>query len=256
MVDAVSRFRGVGILASVLVHASAFWALGEVPSRKLHSLAPSMVDFSVAESEPPPPPPPEPEPEPEEPEEAPEAAAPAAPEAPPEAEPEPEPEPVADLTGLTLTNDGPGAGWSSAVGDGSTMGRPLKAGRVRPEPEAKPIEQPKPKVAKEPRPLAPKVVPAKDLSEKPVPPNLNGVLQNHYPATAREMGLEGKAVVRLRIDADGKVRQADVVSESGAGFGSACRATVLGSTWSAPRDQGGQSVATFVSYTCRFQVGR
>ena len=45
-----------------------------------------------------------------------------------------------------------------------------------------------------------------------------------------------------------------VVSQSAAGFGDACRATLRESKWSAPLDNDGQPVATFISYTCRFEV--
>jgi len=52
------------------------------------------------------------------------------------------------------------------------------------------------------------------------------------------------------------VRQATIASESESGFGAACRATVLGSTWTAPLDREGNAVATRISYTCRFEVAR
>ena len=44
---------------------------------------------------------------------------------PPAAEPPAAAETLADFTGQTLTNDGPGAGWSSATGNGQKMNGPL-----------------------------------------------------------------------------------------------------------------------------------
>jgi hypothetical protein len=60
--------------------------------------------------------------------------------------------------------------------------------------------------------------------------------------------------LRARIDADGVIRNARVRSESSAGFGSACRRTLLGSRWSAPRDKNGSAVATEIVYTCHFEI--
>jgi hypothetical protein len=50
------------------------------------------------------------------------------------------------------------------------------------------------------------------------------------------------------------VRDLVVVSQSGPGFGDACRATLRDSVWSAPLDREGRAVTTFVTYTCRFEV--
>jgi len=258
MDETTSRYAGLGIVASLVFHGFAFWGLGNVPEGALTPALTSMVDFEVksnkAEVEPPPVP--EPEPEVEEP---PTPDQPASYEAAPEPEPEPEPqaaEPeVADLTGLTLTNAGTGAGWASAVGNGQSMERPIRAGVAAKSAPREPVKAPTPVIKRVEKPQT-AIVAAKDLSRKPVPPNLNGVLEAHYPKSAREMGLEGSAVVRLKIDPDGRVRLANVVSESGSGFGSACQKTVMGSNWSAPLDQQGNSVATFVRYTCRFRVNR
>jgi protein TonB len=256
MSETTSLYAGLGIVVSLVFHGAAFWGLGKVPEGTLKPALTSMVDFEVqankAELEPPPAPEPEPDVEEPPPPDQPAAYEPAT-------EPEPEPqaaEPeVADLTGLTLTNAGTGAGWASAVGNGQVMERPIRAGVAAKSAAREPVNAPAPVVRRATKPIAP-VVAAKDLSRKPLPPNLNGVLETHYPKSAREMGLEGSAVVRLRIDPDGRVRLANVVSESGSGFGDACQRTVMGSNWSAPLDQQGNSVATFVRYTCRFRVNR
>jgi TonB family protein len=111
-----------------------------------------------------------------------------------------------------------------------------------------------PRAIRRPATAEPTLLPVADLSQRPVPPRLDSVLKSHYPADARQRGLSGVAVIRARIDADGKVRIASVSSESYRGFGEACRKTVVGSIWLPPRDREGRPVATEVSYTCRFRV--
>jgi TonB family protein len=154
-----------------------------------------------------------------------------------------------DLSGMTLTSDGQGSTWSSAVGDGSAISSPLVAPRPRATASAAPAVTAKPAALP---PVA--VVAAADLAQKPRAPALDAALARNYPAGARERGASGTAKISVRIDPDGRVRRARVVSESEPGFGSACRATVLGSTWTPPRDRAGNPVATDVGYTCRFEV--
>ncbi len=254
------RFAHWGLGVSVAVHVAAFVGLTELETRPTPRPLGSVVEFEVppeppqARPEPAPPPPKPLEAEtpraPVEPSPAEAAPATAAAEPKPPAPSEPAPQPVADLTGLTLTNEDGASSWGSRVGNGSALSGPIRTPREsRPAPRADLPKAPAP-----PRRVAPPVVPVSDLSERPVPPALDALLERHYPAVARQQGKGGTAVVRLRIDADGQVRQAKVVSESDAGFGGACRSTVVGSHWTPPRDSKGKSVATFVSYTCRFRV--
>jgi TonB family protein len=239
--------------ASVLLHGVAYASLGSVPRQTAGSELTSEVSFEVA----PPPPPPEVPP-------SPEAPAPAAPEplrraAAPSA---PRPEPVAresssngakaavDLSGVTLTNDSGEAGWSSVTGNGNAMVGPQ--GPVRAARAVEPVAS-----VREPRPAqAPALVAAADLSERPRPPALDGVLRQNYPEEARSRGISGTASVRARIGADGVARQIRVLSESFSGFGDACRRTLSGSRWSPPKNQEGRAVATEIAYTCRFVVER
>jgi TonB family protein len=122
------------------------------------------------------------------------------------------------------------------------------------QPSAPKASMAAPRVVRPPAAVESALLPAADLSRRPVPPRLDSVLKRHYPADARQRGLSGEAVVRARIDADGSVRMASISSESYAGFGEACRKTVVGSTWLPPQDRVGRPVATEVSYTCRFRV--
>jgi TonB family protein len=154
--------------------------------------------------------------------------------------------PPLDLSGVTLTND-TGTGFAMPVGDGSALHGPIGLGANRGQAVA--ASAATPSSAK-----APALVDANDLSERPRAPSLTGLLRQNYPEEARQRGLRGSASLHARIEADGVIRTARVLSESSAGFGSACRRTVLGSHWSAPRDKNGGAVATEIVYTCRFEV--
>lgn len=151
-----------------------------------------------------------------------------------------------DLSGVTLTNDN--GGFAMPTGDGSALHGPIGLGAQR-NALASPSAAATPVVT-----TGPRLVAARDLSEHPRPPSLEGLLRANYPDEARQRGLRGSARVRARIDADGVIRSATLVGESSAGFGSACRRTVVGSRWSPPRAQNGDAVATEIVYTCHFEV--
>lgn len=262
MSDLFTKWHAVGLLGSVALHLGAVAALGAAPVAGRRALGPTTVEFEVPPPPPPPPvapPPPAPTPEvaPE-----PEVTEPAnlqpAPSEPEPAAPEAAAEEPVELTGLTLTNEGPGDGWSSAVGNGRSLRGPLRkpTGKVgastpRPSPATVPasVHQAAPAVG-------PALVPLASLSRRPSPPRLDGTLRANYPADARREGRAGTAAVTARIEADGHVRLVSVVSESEPGFGEACRRTVLGSVWSPPLDEGGRPAATEIRYTCEFRVER
>ena len=178
------------------------------------------------------------------------AVAPAA--AKPAQEPEPARAPV-NLSGVTLTNEDGSGGFAMPTGDGSDRSGPL--GRLGPKPVASVST---PVTAAVPTAVAarsvPELVASRDLSEHPRPPALDGALRSLYPDEARRRVVSGTASLRVRIGADGRVKQASVMIESFPGFGSACQKAVLGSHWSAPRDRDGRAVQTEVRYTCRFVV--
>lgn len=263
----------LAFLVSAVVHGGGYYLAARLPSAAFLAGASSAVEFTVEK-------PPESEPtadtpvEPDEPEAEPAATAnepppaddPTASDEPEESEADPaddESEPSADeavdLTGVTLTGTGD-EGWASLTGDGRAMTGPLgkigssrakqgkarrRAGRGRRV--AQPVRASQPQ---------PSVVRAADLSRPPRAPNLNAVLRDHYPQDARLAGISGTAVVRARIEPDGRVSRVRVISESHAGFGAACSATLQGSKWSAPEDRDGKSVATEITYTCTFRVQR
>jgi protein TonB len=257
-----SKWHAVGLAGSLAVHLGAYGVLGAAHQVARASVGPSVVEFELPPAPPPVAEPPEaPEAEPDD------EVAPTVPAAPREPPPELAPEPLPDeapsedpveLTGLTLTNDGPGEGWASQVGNGQAMQGPIRRATRRPEPgpksdrgEVRPAS-----VRRVPRPKEPELVPIGSLSRRPAPPPLNGKLVSNYPPDARRRGQEGIAVVTARIEADGRIRVASVASESAPGFGEACRNTVIGSVWSPPLDESGRAVATQVRYTCQFRVER
>jgi TonB family protein len=248
--DPTTGWRGLALLliVSVAAHAALFAGVGRVRQHaapKAHKRSPSQVTVTVAPPPAPPPPEAKPAPKPAAHRIAVRAAAP-----PPDAPPPPPPqaETPADFSGTTLTNDGPGDGWASAVGNGETMHGPI--GR----PGAKVTARSQDGATAPARVKAAPVVALASLSRPPEPPDLNAALERHYPDAARKQGTPGQAVLKARITPEGQVRDMVVVSQSAPGFGDACRATLRESTWSPPLDRDGQPVATFISYTCRFEV--
>jgi len=245
----VARFLVVAFAASGLLHGVAYASLGFVPRSRPARLPVSSVVFEVQETrafetkpEPVPKTPPD-EPKPTERR----AAAPPTPQAP---EPEPVKAPV-DLSGVTLTNTDGAGGFAMPTGDGSVRTGAL--GPVGPKvASARPNDAPAPSVPASLR--APELVASQDLSGRPEPPPLDGALRALYPEEARRRSVSGSASLRVRIDTDGRVRAASVLSESFPGFGNACQRAVLGSRWSPPRDRNGRAVQTEVRYTCRFVV--
>lgn len=239
----------LSLAVSALAHAGAGLVLPQRSFAAPSASAP--VEFVAL---PPPPPrvdqPPDPAPEPE-----PVAPPPSKRAAPKPVAPAPRPtsaEPPAALSGKTLTAEGPGTSFAAPAGDGSERREPIQGGAApAPAPPPKPSA---PAPAPAPKP-APSTVPLPDLARRPEPPALAGTLARHYPEDARRRGVGGQAVVRARVDSDGNVRTASVVSESEPGFGAACQRTLIGSKWSPPMDRAGRPVGTWVRYTCRFRVG-
>lgn len=241
-------FGTLGVFASVAAHAAAVWALWHAPRIVPTPRLPARVELHVAAArvEAPPAPPAPADPEPSVPVKRSQPAP--AQRAPAERAPQPEPapaaqEPAVELSGVTLTNDGAGASWSSLTGNGAARSGPIRAAPRAPaashNEEASHSER---------------LVPLGDLSRRPSPPALDSLLRSYYPDDARRLAIGGVAVVRARIGMQGRVVSARVASETRPGFGAACRKTLLGSRWTPPLDRSGRAVMTDVSYTCRFRV--
>jgi outer membrane biosynthesis protein TonB len=165
---------------------------------------------------------------------------------------EAEAETPADFTGVTLTNDGPGAGWAAPTGSGGPIRGPLgtPGARVTGRSRTGATSGAGPSSGTD----GAAVVALADLSKPPRPPVLGEMLERNYPDEARKRGLPGKAVMRLRVMPDGHLRDLIVVAESQGGFGEACRRTLRDSVWSPPFDLEAHPVSAFVVYTCTFTV--
>jgi hypothetical protein len=173
--------------------------------------------------------------------------------APRPAAPEPAAETPADFTGVTLTNDAPRAGWASATGNGRAMSGPIGTPGARVTGRSR-ASSTGGGARSAPSSDGPAIVELADLSQAPRAPVLSDVLERNYPHQARERGVPGRAVMRLRVMPDGHLRDLVVVAESEGGFGEACRRTLRESLWSPPLDRQARPVSTFVSYTCTFEV--
>jgi periplasmic protein TonB len=234
----------VGALASIVLHAGIVLLLGRASLESAKRARPSPVRVRLVSARPPeiaPAPRVSPKPEPL-PVQRPVRQRPALERQAP-SRPEPASE-VVELTGVTLTNEGPGAGWAAPAGNGKAGDGPIRLGlgaSVRGAQPAAPSANPRANAGA-------------DVSQKPAPPALDAVLKRNYPPEARQRGIGGLAVVRARIDSDGHVRSASLLTETARGFGAACQKTLHGSRWRPALDRSGRPLATQVSYTCHFRV--
>lgn len=107
-------------------------------------------------------------------------------------------------------------------------------------------------------PVGPATVALGRLSRRPEAPELGAALERNFPPLAKRQGVAGTARVAVRISELGRARVTRVLMESPQdyGFGKACKATVDGSKWSAPRGPDGKAVATRINYRCTFRVTR
>lgn len=171
--------------------------------------------------------------------------------------PDPEPsltepaEPVpAELTGTTLASDG-SAAWSTLAGNAAPRRDAVTSG-THPARGLAPAAKSPPTLSTAATATA---VPLAQLSKRPEPPPLTRALERNYPARARSLGRSGEAKVRARIERDGTLQVAKLLFETSAGFGEACRSTLLASRWTAPLDARGKPAATWITYVCKFRIG-
>jgi protein TonB len=166
----------------------------------------------------------------------------------PENEPPPQEQAPVDFAGITLTDESGDATWSTVVGNGSEIKGPVVAPKKTP-----------------PRPSTGLVgngtsggsrIPAVNLSRPPRPPqNADALLAKYYPERAKRQGVEGQAILKLRVKSDGLVAEMSIVRESFPEFGKACMEHLKNTRWVPALDRLGRSVAFDVTYTCRFEVG-
>ncbi len=260
------RERAFGVLSiSTAIHVFLFIGLGFSPAADGASLK-QVLDFEVlqakepdleseqAEEEEPEPPEPEP-PEPKTP--APKQRAAQKPAAAPDEPPPPteletqeaadEPEPV-DFPGFTLTAEGGGSSWTTAVGSGA----PIRAPVVVPKPR-------KTKTALTGTGWSGGSGSNKRQKKLATPPqqplDMDATLLKFYPKQAKMQGIEGLAVMKVVIARNGQASDIRLVRESYEGFGDACRKTLKSSRWKPQLDDSGSPVPVEITYTCRFEVG-
>lgn len=252
---------------AVLFSAAVHFAVFSIPTRPARAhespVQASIVEFSIPAPEPEPVPEPEPEPEPEPRKVQLAAAQPRQAIAPPSNSvslSEREPTPVAgssaaespsELTGNTLVSD-LGAEWKAPRGSGAPRRGVFRPGVSRVQQSLH--SRASPAVGKAPvQPSGPVVVPLAQLAKRPIPPALGASLEKNYPPSARRQGKSGEAKVRARIEANGQVVIASIREQSSPEFGRACQKTLQGSRWSAPLDEKGRQVATWINYRCKFR---
>lgn len=132
-----------------------------------------------------------------------------------------------------------------------------------PTPEATPLPAPAPTMPERPktaakspakanpapsRPAAPRVIEASPLSVKNPPP--------HYPETARRQGWEGRALVRARIEADGRVSACSLLRSSGHSVLDRSALAAVRKWRFRPRQENGTAVACFLDVPVNFSLRR
>ncbi len=252
------------VVLAILAHAALIGGLPP-PSRGPGLVAPSdVVDVSFVEEKLEEPQPEEPQPpvEPEEPREPEEITpprerktfkapkdAPKAPEEPPAAARE---TPVA-FDNVVLTNEGDGeSSWAIEQASGKSVEGPIGSpnavvtGRSKSGIVGGVIGGTGTGV----------IVDVGDLSRRPIPPALKRKLERLYPRKARAEGIEGEAVIRLQVGADGLPANIRVISEEPAGYGlgDACVKALRGEAWQPPLNKEGEPVSTRVTYRCGFEI--
>lgn len=265
---------------SVLLHVGAWGGLGLLPPIEAMLTRNPLAEIEIVEE-----PPPVVEPEPVEPEPVePEPVLPPEPEIepeitpvrvverertptpvvrpetppPPQAEPPaPVEEQIAEFTGETLVIEGPAASWTSATGNGQDITGPIggptgvQTGRRRAGGQEGVVGGTGQGAVEE-------VVAVRDLRERPVPPDdsrIRAALERRYPARLRGLSVEGRAVVRARVRANGELGRIVVRSATETEFGQACiEALREAGGWRAGVGPAGEPVATDVQFNCDFAL--
>ncbi|WP_155797942.1 energy transducer TonB, partial [Sorangium cellulosum] len=85
------------------------------------------------------------------------------------------------------------------------------------------------------------------------PPELLDAAEAAYPESARAAGEEGSVVLRLTIDAEGRVTGAEVATPAGRGFDEAAQEAALRFRFT-PARRGDRSVASRILYRVDFRL--
>lgn len=86
-----------------------------------------------------------------------------------------------------------------------------------------------------------------------VPPKLSKFVSAPYPAEAQKAGIQGDVVLKLSIDAQGKVTEAEVAEPAGHGFDDAARSAALEFVFE-PATRDGKPIAAKILYKYSFTL--
>lgn len=256
---------GMGLFASIALHAAILLAASNIPA-SASVKAPTIVKMKAVDPpKPPPPPPPEPEapkvetpPPPPPPKALPKPQPktkeieakprPPEPEAPPPAPPPPPQGFSIDMSNTVQAGGGPAA--PAVEGGGNMFADPsdkLPPGKREEQRTPPPSGQ-----GTDPRGTAPS---APETIEEPVPLGSEEERIPPYPQEARDAEVEGQVVLRVLVDATGKVAQ--VKLQKGLGYGCDQAAMTHAKTWRfKPGTIGGRPVERWITVPITFVLER
>jgi TonB family protein len=96
-------------------------------------------------------------------------------------------------------------------------------------------------------------IPAESAPPALLPPQLLESVEAAYPEPAKAARLEGTVVLRLSIDAEGRVTQAEVTQSAGNGFDEAAREAALRFRFQ-PAKRNGESIAARILFPYEFRL--
>ena len=160
------------------------------------------------------------------------------PETPPPETPPPTSAPAAPgpvHLGISMSSTSAGGGFAAPVGN-SLGGKPAARAAAGPaEDDIGPIAS------------------AAVLTEQPEPIDTS-IPQTEYPKDALDSGIEGSVVLKILIDADGRVRKAKVVKDPGHGLGAAAVKSALRRFRFKPGQLNGKVTATWWDFTVTYEL--
>ncbi len=233
----------VAFLLSGAIHAALFAVVLSVPvsARRVETIAVEIAETAR----------PKPQPHPTEPEPTPPRKVAVAPlrEAPPSREPPTPPPPNAPPP-----PDAP-APQKAPVRIGISMSSTTEAGAMA-APVGNTVYGKMPERAPDPATVQPyrsdRYLPPAQVTTLPEPIS-TAIPKNEYPEEAKRIGFEGAVRLRLRVDEEGRVREAIIVEDPGHGLGETA-ARNAGRFRFRPARRGDQAVAVDIPFTVRFEL--
>ncbi len=242
-----------GLFGALLVHGGLLLLVLTAKPRSLAVEPAEPVELTVVEREAPKPPPP-PEPQEKEPEPPPKLLRPKPKNLP--VPPREAPPPVKEDLPPPPNDDPPkDAKPQAPVTIGISMSSTTTAGGFA-APVGNSLYGSAPRVATRPEDVAPyaspngRYVPPHQVTELPV---LLTEVRPAYPEEARKLGLEGQVIVRVTVDASGKVASAKIIKGIGHGFDESALEAIKRDRFK-PGTYGGEAITTEITYTMTFVI--